>query len=127
MSKHPSPPSLPQETQLQILRLLQSNPQTTQRELAKGLGISLGKANYVLKALIKKGWVKLGNFGNNPAKHGYLYLLTPKGISGKTNLVAHFLERKAAEYESLRKELEPLERIRDNRLMGSSNSKGAQG
>ena len=103
-----------QETQLQVLRLLQSNPQMTQRELAKGLGISLGKANYVLKALINRGWVKLDNFGSNPSKRDYLYLLTPKGVAGKAGLVANFLDRKGAEYELLRKELEGLGEIRDN-------------
>jgi EPS-associated MarR family transcriptional regulator len=115
-----------QDTQLHILRLLQSRPQLTQRELAKVLGISLGKANYVLKALINRGWVKLGNFGNNPTKRDYLYLLTPSGISGKANLVAHFLDRKGAEYELLRKELESVQEIRDNQHLGNPKTEGGQ-
>ena len=116
-----------QETQLQVLRLLQSNPQMTQRELANKLGISLGKANYVLKALMNKGWVKLGNFGNNPSKRDYLYLLTPKGVAGKAGLVADFLARKGAEYELLRKELQGLGEIRDNGSLDSPNPEAGRG
>ena len=116
-----------QETQLQVLRLLQSNPQMTQRELAKGLGISLGKANYVLKALMNQGWVKLGNFGNNPSKRDYLYLLTPSGVAGKAGLVADFLARKGAEYELLRKELQGFGEIRDNGSLDSPNPEASQG
>ena len=116
-----------QETQLQVLRLLQSNPQMTQRELAKGLGISLGKANYVLKALMNQGWVKLGNFGSNPSKRDYLYLLTPKGVAGKAGLVADFLARKGAEYELLRKELQGHGQIRDNGQLDNPNPEASQG
>ena len=93
------------ETHLHVLRLLQSNPNLTQRELADQLGVSLGKTNYCIKALIAKGWVKLGNFGANPTKRDYLYLLTPKGIAGKAALTIHFLERKGVEYEQLCTEL----------------------
>ena len=99
----------------------------TQRELASKLGISLGKANYVLKALMNKGWVKLGNFGNNPSKRDYLYLLTPKGVAGKAGLVADFLARKGAEYELLRKELLGHGQIRDNGSLDSPNPEGSQG
>ena len=116
-----------QETQLQVLRLLQSNPQMTQRELANKLGISLGKANYVLKALMNKGWVKLGNFGSNPSKRDYLYLLTPSGIAGKAGLVSDFLARKGAEYELLRKELQGLGEIRDNGSLDSPNPEAGPG
>ena len=116
-----------QETQLQVLRLLQSNPQITQRELANKLGISLGKANYVLKALMNKGWVKLGNFGNNPSKRDYLYLLTPSGIAGKAGLVADFLARKGAEYELLRKELLGFGEIRDNGQLNHPDLEAGRG
>lgn len=80
----------------------------TQRELAEALGVSLGAANYCLKALVQKGWVKLENFQNNPKKLGYLYLLTPMGMAAKTRLTARFLRRKLAEYEVLKIEIERL-------------------
>ena len=116
-----------QDTQLHILRLLQSRPQITQRELASELGISLGKANYVLKALINRGWVKLGNFGNNHSKRDYLYLLTPSGVASKAGLVSDFLGRKAAEYELLRKELEGLGEIRDNGQLNHPDLEAGRG
>ena len=90
------------------MRLLELNPEMTQRELAQELGVSLGAANYCLKALVKKGWVKLENFQNNPNKLGYLYLLTPMGVAAKTQLTANFLRRKLAEYEALKMEIEQL-------------------
>ena len=90
------------------MRLLETNPEMTQRELAEALGVSLGATNYCLKALVEKGWVKLENFQKNPNKLGYLYLLTPMGISAKTTLTATFLRRKLAEYEALKVEIEEL-------------------
>ena len=90
------------------MRLLETNPEMTQRELAEALGVSLGAANYCLKALVQKGWVKLGNFQNNPNKLRYLYLLTPLGLTAKTRLTARFLQRKLAEYEALKAEIEEL-------------------
>ena len=97
-----------EERQLDALRLLETNPEMTQRELAEALGVSLGAANYCLKALVEKGWLKLENFQNNPNKLGYLYLLTPMGIAAKTALTARFLKRKLAEYEALEAEIEQL-------------------
>ena len=97
-----------EERQLDALRLLETNPEMTQRELAEALGVSLGAANYCLKALVEKGWVKLENFQNNPNKLGYLYLLTPMGMAAKTTLTAQFLRRKLAEYEALKAEIEQL-------------------
>ena len=97
-----------EERQLDALRLLETNPEMTQRELAEALGVSLGAANYCLKALVEKGWVKLENFQNNPNKLGYLYLLTPMGMAAKTTLTARFLRRKLAEYEALKAEIEQL-------------------
>ena len=97
-----------EERQLDALRLLETNPEMTQRELAEALGVSLGAANYCLKALVEKGWLKLENFQNNPKKLGYLYLLTPMGIAAKTALTARFLKRKLAEYEALEAEIEQL-------------------
>jgi len=97
-----------EQRQLDAMRLLETNPEMTQRELAEALGVSLGAANYCLKALVEKGWVKLENFQNNPNKLGYLYLLTPMGMTAKTKLTARFLGRKLAEYEALKAEIERL-------------------
>lgn len=97
-----------EDTHLQVLRILESQPRITQRELADELGVSLGKANYCLRALLDKGWVKARNFKNNNNKWSYAYLLTPKGIEQKTRITASFLKRKMAEYEALRKEIEWL-------------------
>jgi len=97
-----------EQRQLDAMRLLETNPEMTQRELADALGVSLGAANYCLKALVEKGWVKLENFQNNPNKLGYLYLLTPMGMAAKTTLTARFLRRKLMEYEALQAEIEQL-------------------
>ena len=97
------------ERHLKALRLLEQNPEMTQRELAEALGVSVGAANYCLKALVEKGWVKLENFQKNPNKLGYLYLLTPGGIAAKAQLMARFLRRKVAEYEALRAEIDQLQ------------------
>ena len=102
-----SPPT--QETHLKVLRHLEENPDVTQRELAIALGISLGKANYCLKALINKGLIKAKNFKNNSNKRAYLYILTPKGIETKTRISMRFLQRKIEEYEALKKEIEQLQ------------------
>lgn len=96
------------ERHLKALRLLEQNPEMTQRELAEALGVSVGAANYCLKALVEKGWIKLENFQKNPNKLGYLYLLTPVGIAAKAQLAASFLRRKMAEYDALRDEIEQL-------------------
>ena len=98
-----------EERQLDALRLLEKKPEMTQRELAEALGVSLGATNYCLKALVERGWVKLENFQRNPDKLGYLYLLTPMGISAKATLTAQFLKRKLAEYEALEAEIERLQ------------------
>jgi EPS-associated MarR family transcriptional regulator len=93
------------EIDLKLLKLLEENPALSQRQLADRLGVSLGKTNYCLKALKDKGLVKWGNFSNNPNKFQYMHLLTPKGISQKLSLTIHFLERKQAEFEHLKKEI----------------------
>ena len=99
-----------QEIHLKVLRHLENDPEITQRELAKKLGISLGKANYCLKALIDKGLIKAGNFKNSNNKSAYIYLLTPRGIEEKSRITLHFLSRKIEEYEILRKEIDELQR-----------------
>lgn len=96
------------EIHLQVLRVVESHPGLTQRELAKELGVSLGKAHYCMKALIEKGFVKMGNFSHNQKKLDYTYLLTPSGIKSKAVLTAHFLECKAAEYAALKRELDSI-------------------
>jgi EPS-associated MarR family transcriptional regulator len=94
------------EIHLDILRKLQKKPQLSQRELAKELGFSLGKLNYCLKELKKKGHIKIKSFKKNPKKINYLYILTPKGISEKTKLTINFMKRKMEEYDELKKEID---------------------
>ena len=89
-----------------VLRKIEKKPGSTQRELAKELGFSLGKLNYCLKALKGKGLVKIENFKKNPKKINYIYILTPKGISEKTKLTINFMKIKMKEYDELKKELE---------------------
>ena len=96
------------ELTLRVMRALEENPNTSQRELAKQLGVSLGGVNYCLKALVDIGWIKAGNFARNQDKRVYAYLLTPKGISEKAALTARFLRRKMGEYEALKAEIEQL-------------------
>ena len=102
--------SLADEAQLRVLQLLQQQPEWTQRELAEALGVSLGKVNYVLRALIEKGAVKARNFRNSQHKLAYAYLLTPEGVSHKAVLTQRFLHRKVAEYAALNAEIERLKR-----------------
>ncbi len=92
-----------------VMRLLQDNPQMTQRELARALDISLGGVNYCMKALITKGWIKIQNFRNSQHKLAYTYLLTPKGIAEKAALTTGFLKRKMQEFEGLKAEIQSLQ------------------
>ena len=89
-----------------VLRKIQKNPDSTQRELAYELGFSLGKLNYCLTALKNKGLVKINNFKKNPNKIGYIYVLTPKGIALKTKLTLNFMKKKMKEFDELKKEIE---------------------
>jgi EPS-associated MarR family transcriptional regulator len=97
------------ETSYRLLRRLASEPDASQRQLAGELGVSLGKLNYCLQALVAKGWVKVGNFSRSANKNGYAYLLTPKGIEAKARLTVRFLQIKKAEYETLQQEIEKLQ------------------
>jgi len=99
---------LTDEYRYRILKLLEADPHASQRRIADELGISLGRVNYCLQALIQKGLVKVNNFRNNANKQIYLYLLTPKGINEKTRVTLRFLKVKMAEYEALERELEVL-------------------
>jgi len=101
-------PALPESKRLELLKLLHDSPQISQRDLAQAMGVSLGKANYCLRALMEKGLVKLENFRENPDKRQYAYLLTRAGIREKTRITLDFLSRKVAEYEALEREIEQL-------------------
>jgi EPS-associated MarR family transcriptional regulator len=100
---------LQEDTSYRVMRLLQDNPDLTQRELAEQLGISVGGLNYCLKALTEKGWVKMQNFAHSKNKFGYVYVLTPHGVAEKAMLAKHFLQRKLDEYEALKSEIEALQ------------------
>ncbi len=93
-----------------ILRKLNKNSKYTQRDLASELGFSLGKLNYCLKELKKKGLIKLTNFKKNNKKINYIYILTPSGLAQKTKLTVNFMQRKMKEYEELKKEIENNEK-----------------
>ena len=93
------------EDEFDILRRIDKKSDVTQRELAKNLGLSLGKLNYCLNALKEKGLVKVNNFKKNPNKLNYIYVLTPKGIALKTKLTINFMKRKMQEYDELKREL----------------------
>jgi EPS-associated MarR family transcriptional regulator len=112
---------LQEDTHFRVLRLLQENPEMSQRELAKTVGISVGGMHYVLKALIDKGLVKLGNFTAADDKRRYAYILTPKGIARRAVLTRAFLMRKMEEYEALKEEIEKLkaEMPQDSAKQGS--------
>ena len=100
---------LQEDTYFRVLRMLQDNPDMTQREIAEKLGISTSGLNYCLKALIDKGLVKVHNFSQSKNKFGYIYVLTPQGIAEKAVLTGRFLKRKMQEYETLRAEIEALQ------------------
>ena len=111
------PKHMPQNTQeihLKVLRHLEDNPEVSQRELAEVLGVSLGKTNYCLKALINKGLVKARNFKNNANKRAYFYVLTPSGIEAKAKISVRFLQRKIEEYEAPGVEIEQLKKEQEN-------------
>ena len=103
-------PILSDRQRLELLKLVQANPQMSQRELARAMGVSLGKANYCLRALMEKGLVKLENFRKNPNKQHYAYLLTKAGVEEKTHITLAFLKRKVAEFDTLQKEIAQLQR-----------------
>ncbi|TGL77756.1 MarR family EPS-associated transcriptional regulator [Leptospira yasudae] len=93
-----------------LLRILEENPEVNQREISEILGISLGKVNYCLKALMDKGWIKAKNFKNSKNKLAYAYFLTPMGIEEKARITVRYLKVKMQEYEQIRKEIEELKK-----------------
>ena len=97
------------EITYKILKAIEENPSQSQRELSKSLGVSLGKLNYCLKALVGRGWVKANNFRQNPHKSDYLYLLTPSGVEAKALVTVRFLKRKMQEYERIKEEIAELQ------------------
>jgi EPS-associated MarR family transcriptional regulator len=99
---------LTEETHYKLMRLLAASPAISQRDAARELGISLGKANYCVQALIRKGWVKAAHFKNSHNKAAYMYLLTPHGLEEKAKLTVRFLQMKLREYETLRGEIEQI-------------------
>ncbi len=101
---------LDETTHYRLLKLLESNPELSQRQLAKALGISLGKVNFCLAALIEKGVLKANNFRNSQNKLAYMYLLTPTGVEEKARITLRYLKSKMREYEILQLELEELRR-----------------
>ncbi|MBK7056511.1 MAG: MarR family EPS-associated transcriptional regulator [Leptospiraceae bacterium] len=101
-----------------IFKALEENPEVSQRELASLLGVSLGKTNFCLQALMEKGWIKVQNFKNNKNKLAYTYLLTPSGIEEKAKLTVQYLRIKMQEYEVLRREIHELSKeVEDSALI----------
>jgi EPS-associated MarR family transcriptional regulator len=107
------------------LKLLQENPGVTQRILAKEGGINVSSINFCLKSLVEKGWIKMGNFSKNPDKLSYAYLLTPTGLAEQAALTRRFLQRKIAEYEKLREEIEALQLETDQPSQTASAKSGS--
>ena len=101
---------LDENTHYGLLKTLEENPGLSQRDMAKRLGVSLGKINFCLNALVEKGSVKINNFRNSDNKLAYAYLLTPRGVEQKTRMTVEFLQIKMQEYEMLRAEIEELQR-----------------
>jgi EPS-associated MarR family transcriptional regulator len=93
---------------MKLLKLLEPSPQLSQRQVARELGISLGKVNYCLRALVDKGWIKAANFKNSKRKGAYMYLLTARGFEEKTRVTARFLQTKIREYQTLKDEIEQI-------------------
>lgn len=96
------------EIAYKLLKLIESDPHLSQREIAQKMGVSLGKTNYCLKALVEKGFIKFQNFYNNKKKTAYIYNLTPKGIEEKAQVTYRFLQKKIEEYENIKVEIESL-------------------
>lgn len=97
------------EVTYKLLKLIEAEPHLSQREIAQKMGVSLGKTNYCLKALLEKGFIKIRNFYNNDKKSAYIYFLTPQGIEEKAEVTFRFLQRKLKEYDSIKAEIENLQ------------------
>jgi len=99
------------EIELEILRNIEENPNLTQRQIAKELEMSLGKTNYLIQALLEKGFLKVNNFRKSDNKLGYLYFLTPKGLEERRKLTVLFFQRKSIEFDKLKKEMERIKNL----------------
>ncbi len=97
------------EFHLKILRILSKNSLLSQRDIARKLDFSLGKVNYVLNELMRKGHIKMKRFKNSHKKHSYMYILTPDGLKRKMELTYSFLQLKSQEYEVIKQEIKELE------------------
>ena len=105
-----------------LLKVLETTSDLSQRAMAKQLGVSLGKVNFCLKALVEKGYLKVNNFRNSENKLSYAYLLTPRGVDQKARMTVEFLQIKIREYEQLRNEIEELKReAEQNSPQGNSH------
>ena len=100
--------TLSDEVRYKLLKYLADNPQASQRDVALHLGVSIGKVNYCIQALVQLGWIKVQNFKNSRRKSAYLYLLTPDGIEQKVSVTVRFLQRKLVEYDHLADEIQQL-------------------
>lgn len=107
---------LDEEARYKVMRLLQANPQMSQRDVARALGMSVGKVNYCLKALTRRGWIKAANFKNSNNKAAYMYLLTPRGMEEKASLTVRFLRIKMDEYQRLGAEIEEMRTEAESRV-----------
>lgn len=114
-----------EEIHFRLLRLLVEQPQSNQRQLARALGLSLGKINYCVRALIEKGWVKVENFRSSQHKLSYAYILTPSGLRARARATADFLRRKQNEYVALEQEIAQLQR--EAASLGQTDSHAPQG
>ena len=113
------------DTLFWTLKVLQENPGVTQRTLAKEVGINVSSINFCLKALVEKGWIKMGTFSKSTNKLKYTYLLTPSGVAEKSALTKRFLHRKMAEYEKLREEIEALKLDAEEEMSDKEGVKAA--
>ena len=116
-----------EETVYKALKLLEANPELSQRQLSSALGVSLGKTHYVLKSLIDVGWVKLNNFRGSHNKFGYAYVLTPAGIVEKAAITVRFLARKQREYAVLQAEIQALRAEVETNEEGDHYARGPHG
>ena len=101
-------PAANEETLYRLMKAIAANPQASQRDLAREMGVSLGKVNYCLKGLVEKGMVKAHNFRKNDNKRAYAYYLTPRGMREKAVVTARYLARRLEEYERIKREIEQL-------------------
>jgi EPS-associated MarR family transcriptional regulator len=115
---------LSEEDRFRLFRLIEANPQMSQRDLAHALGISLGKVNYCITALISRGWVKASNFKNSKNKAAYMYFLTPRGIQEKAAVTAAFLQRKMQEHDALKDEIQALRADAEERAANQLANQG---